>query len=409
MRLLIYSQDGYGLGHLRRTGNVARRLLAHRPDATVLTVADSRAMPVFPPHPGMDYLKLPTIVKTGRSSSEASSWQPASLPLAIHEAVRLRTALLVHTLEEFQPDVVLVDHMPVGALGELKPLLDLARGAARRPRLFLGLRDVIDAPDVVRRSWQALGAYDYLSVYDGVLVYGCRDVYDAEQAYALGLHAQKVVFCNYVGPPAAAQHAPLGDEPPADEPFVLVMGGGGGDAYPLAATFLDSVPLLMRERRLRAVVLTGPNMPAEQRIALAERCDGERVTVQSSRDDVPALLARADVVLTMAGYNSLCEVLAARKRALVVPRGGPSAEQRMRGQLFADRSLVSVLDPDELTPERLAERLLALLVEPGLGDERRWIPLDGAERAAQLLLEGGRLAVPLQIVRPEGLRARREG
>lgn len=386
MRLLIYSQDGNGLGHLRRTGNVARHLLARVPGSTVLTVADSRAIPVMAPHPGIDYLKLPTIVKTGRSSSQEESWKPASLPLPIREALRLRSTLLLHTLEGFRPDAVLVDHMPVGALGELRPLLEHALAMRPRPRLFLGLRDVLDSPEVIRSAWRELGAYDYLPAYDGVLIYGCRHVYDADHAYEIGAHARRVTFCHYVAPRTPRPRAPIASRGASDgAPLVLVMGGGGGDAYPLIATFLDCLPRLQRLAQLRAVVLTGPNMSAEERASLATRCTSDAVRVEAARDDVHLLLERADVVVTMAGYNSLCEVLAARKKALVVPRSGPSEEQRIRSRLFSERRLVRVLDPADLAPERLAREIAELLDERDEA-EREWIPLDGSERAARLLL-----------------------
>jgi predicted glycosyltransferase len=391
MRLLIYSQDGHGLGHLRRTGNIAQRVLARVPDANVLTVVDSRAIPVVAPQRGMDHLKLPTIVKTGRSSSDETSWRPATLPLPIRDALALRSALLLHTLEGFRPDAVLVDHMPVGALGELRPALERALEMRPRPALFLGLRDVLDAPEVIRRAWHELGAYDYLPAYDAVLVYGCRHLYDADRAYEIGPHAQKVVFCNYVAPPRRGPRAPLASRAHDEEPLLLVMGGGGGDAYALLASFLDCLPLLLRSRPLRAVVLTGPNMSPADRAALVARCNADAVRVEANRDDVPSLLEAAAAVVTMAGYNSLCEVLAARKRALVVPRRGPSAEQRIRSRLFSERGLVRALDPADLEPARMAQEILALL-EDRDGAGREWIPLDGAERAAQLLLETRPLA-----------------
>ncbi len=400
MRLLVYSQDGLGLGHLRRTGNIAQEVLARVPDASVLILADSRATPVFPPHPGIDYLKLPTLVKTGRSSSHPTSWRGSTLPLEVRETVHLRSQVILQTYEAFRPDVVLVDHMPVGALGELKALLDRASDSPRA-RLFLGLRDVLDAPEVIREAWLELGAYEYLRRYDGVLIYGCREIFDAERAYEIGLHAQKVVFCHYVAPARRTVAEPLPPPDSGDEPFLLVMGGGGGDAFPLAMTFLGALPLLLERRRVRAVILAGPNMPRREREALAQAALGLPVDVERSSEDVAALLARASAVITMAGYNSLCEVLASRKKALVVPRGGPSAEQRIRSHLFSERRLIRVLDPDELAPGRLATELIALL-EDELHDPDSLVPLDGAQRAAEWLLNGVHSSPQTEIRRALG-------
>ena len=110
-RLLIYSQDGMGLGHLRRTRNIAREVLTWKPGC-ILILADSPVVPFFSPLGGVDYLKLPTIIKTGDVT-----WQSSILPLNISETVNLRAKVIRQVFREFKPDVVLVDHMPVGAWG----------------------------------------------------------------------------------------------------------------------------------------------------------------------------------------------------------------------------------------------------------------------------------------------------
>ena len=156
----------------------------------------------------------------------------------------------------------------------------------------------------------------------------------------------------------------------------------------MAAAFLDALPRVLESCPLDAVVLTGPNMGARERHDLEQRCDGHPVRIEKSRDDVPQLLGKARAVVTMAGYNSLCEVLDARQNALVVPRGGPSAEQRIRSRLFSERGLVRLLDPEELTPERLSDELVGMLQNGEPAPLREWLPLDGAERAAEILLEG---------------------
>jgi predicted glycosyltransferase len=89
----------------------------------------------------------------------------------------------------------------------------------------------------------------------------------------------------------------------------------------------------------------------------------------------------------MAGYNTLSELLSIKKRPLVVPRAGPSAEQRMRAGLFASRGLVEMLDPQELSPETLAQRLLLALESRDLPVKNGAIEMNGAGQAAACLLE----------------------
>ena len=377
-RLLMYSHDGLGLGHLRRARNIAREVLALEPESSILVVADSPATPFFPALPGVDYLKLPTVVK-----GDIDHWRAETLQLGTDELVSLRSTIIRHTFCEFRPDVVLVDHMPLGALGELKSMLDSVAGRRRRPALFLGLRDVLDRPQVIRRVWRELGGYEYLASYDAVLIYGCRELYDAESAYRLSPTAQWVRYCHYVAPEAAA---PVGRPPHSgDVPFILVMMGGGGDGFPVAKAFLDALPTLLQQTELQALILTGPNIPAAQREALVAQSAGYPVDVRC--EDATPWLQVASAVVTMAGYNSLCEVLSWRKRALVVPRSGPSAEQRIRSELFSRRGLIRVLDPADLTPDRLAAELARLLYGDDIPELANIPPLDGARQAAMLLLD----------------------
>jgi predicted glycosyltransferase len=302
----------------------------------------------------------------------------------VRRVIELRSRLILQTFRDFRPDTVLIDHMPVGALGELKPMLDMALGLPAPPRLFLGLRDILDSPAVIRRVWKHLGAYDYLPAFDAVLVYGSRDIYDATVAYGLGSHARRVVYCNYVSP--RASHELLDHR--ADEQFVLVTGGGGADAFPLESKVITALPSL----RMGAVMLTGPNMMATEREALVARAS-PLVRFESSFDKGAEWIQKAAVVVTMGGYNSLCEVLKWRKKAVVVPRQGPSMEQRTRAQLFGERGLVGVLDLDDLTSERLAHELESLLLNEAVPDPTNIPGLDGAERAAKVLMRAdGELA-----------------
>jgi predicted glycosyltransferase len=111
------------------------------------------------------------------------------------------------------------------------------------------------------------------------------------------------------------------------------------------------------------------------------------VEVRTSMSDATKALRRASALVTMGGYNTLCEALAWRKRAVVVPRSGPSAEQRMRSKIFAERGLVRLIEPEALSAERLADSLDDLLGEPvTLPVDAPVPPLDGARRAARLIV-----------------------
>ncbi len=376
-RLLIYSQDGLGLGHLRRTSAIAGEFLRACPNACVLTVSDSPLGTFFGIAPNQDYLKLPSLVKTG-----PGAWHSLSLPLPSGELLALRRDLICSAAVSFRPDIVLVDHMPHGALGELLPTLDALRSTPAK--LVLGLRDILDAPHVVRRRWRAEGAYAAIEEhYDLVLVYGTRSVFDVATQYAWTRNAAaRLVYCGYLCSPVAARHAgrirakslalatgssaktgrrTSGKANKQAARLVVAMAGGGADAYPLMDALMDAFPRIRASHPCALAMITGPFMPDAKRRHLQARAEGQPVKVRKSVGNIPSYIAAADVVVGMAGYNTTAEILSIGTPAVLVPRPAPSAEQRMRARLFGERGWVHVVDPDDLSPETLANAVLDAL------------------------------------------------
>ena len=147
-RLLIYSQDGFGLGQLRRNLNIAYRVWMNAPDVSVLVVADSPAAPFFVLPPQCDYVKIPTLVKV-----DAGVWRSDRLSLDHRELLNVRTRLLEGLVESYRPDLMLVDHMPHGIFGELLGPLRILR-RRRRARVMLGLRDILGGPADICKQWR---------------------------------------------------------------------------------------------------------------------------------------------------------------------------------------------------------------------------------------------------------------
>jgi predicted glycosyltransferase len=360
-RVLMYSQDGLGLGHLRRTSAIAGALSATLPGTAVLVVADSPAAEFFGAVRNQDHLKLPSILKAG-----PGDWRPVSLPVDFGDIQAMRRDLLRAAVLGFRPDVLLVDHMPHGAMGELLPALEALRDTGAPTRVVLGLRDILDAPEVVRHRWRVEGAMDALERhYDRVLVYGRREVFDVAERYAFPpAVAAKLHYTGYLcaNRRPGRHRARVRD----DRAHIVAMVGGGADGYEVLRAVLDAMPLVETVRPCTALLLTGPFMPRASRQDLELRAKGLPVRVRESVRDLPPLVAAADVAVAMAGYNSCVEVLATGTPAVLVPRPGPSAEQRTRARLFAERDWVATVDPDQLDPATLAGAILRSL-ERGRG------------------------------------------
>lgn len=370
-RMLIYSQDGLGLGHLRRTSALATHFLAARPGASVLTVSDSPLGRFFPMAADHDYVKLPSIRKAG-----PGDWRPLSLSMPFSEVLELRKKLIREAVASFRPDVVLVDHMPHGAMGELVPALeDLSGGGTSR--VVLGLRDIVDAPEVVRSRWAVEGAYEAVEqYYDEVLVYGSQDVFDVTREYGWPVAAaRRATYCGYVCAPAELRgferlrRRALAGRPGARH--VVAMAGGGADAHPLFRALLEALPAVDAASPVVVTMVTGPFMPQPLRRDLFSRARGLPVRLHDTVSDAQNHLAAADLVVAMAGYNTTTEILQLGRPALLVPRAGPSAEQRMRARLFAQRRWVRWLEPEGLPAGALAGAVLHALDDAAAQEQAR--------------------------------------
>jgi predicted glycosyltransferase len=366
---LLYCHDTFGLGHLRRTLSLVEGLHDRRPDVSQLVATGSPLAHAFRLPERVDYLKLPSIAKVG------ADYTARSLSVSLEEVTALRSDILAAAAKWLRPQLVVVDNVPTGLRGELLPALrELRRSGATR--LVLGLRDIVDEPERVRRAWTRDGSYELLDeAYDRILVYGHLHVFDAAAEYGFSAAARaKTRYVGYVGrrEPAVRRRT--------DRALVLVTAGGGADGFPLLRTALES-----RARAslsdARWVVVTGPFLPPHQHDELAGLAgllpDTDLIEFAP---DLPALIASADVVVSMGGYNSVCEILAARRPAVIVPRVEPRLEQLLRARALERRGLVRVVHPENLTVTELALKVDELLANGAASGED--VDLSGLERAA---------------------------
>lgn len=385
MRFLFYSHDGCGLGHTCRNLAIARALIQRAPGCTVLLASGSDDVTRLGVPAGVDILKLPGLRKLANERYGARH-----LALADGDVRHLRQRLLASTVESFRPDVLLVDKHPFGAGGELKEALAALRrlgGSA-----VLGLRDILDEPATVRREWEPHQLPQIIPRhYDSVLVYGQAGVFDSAAAYDFSAELrQRTRYCGYVANHSsgsdghAAVHAPA---PPADtrHPFILATVGGGEDGFKLLENFLGA----SRGNGWRPVAVSGPLMPERQHKRLESLAGEFGVELHSFVPGLNQWFANAGAVVCMGGYNTLTQALAAGSPVVCVPRVKPRREQLLRAQAFAQRNLLCLLKPAELSPNRLRAEIQTALATPRAqlrARIRAAVHFDGAQTAADHLL-----------------------
>ena len=357
-RVLIYSHDSFGLGHLRRCRAIATSLARGRKGVSVLIVSGSPLIGSFEFPARVDFVRVPGVIKL--RNGEYSS---LSLHLDLGEVLALRESIIRHTAEAFRPDLLIVDKEPLGLRGEMAGTLDMLK--RRGTFLVLGLRDVLDEPARLSEEFARKNALPALDeVYDQIWVYGVEAVCDplAGLPIPVGVR-EKTRFTGYLRR-NAPERAPaeIAGGLSSDEPYVLVTGGGGGDGealfdHVLAAYEYD--PGLPPS----AVLLFGPFMPVPVRDALRTRAAAiDRVTgVLTFEPRVEALMKGAAGIVAMGGYNTFCEILSFDKPAIVVPRREPRMEQFIRASRADELGLVRMFDPDlPATARRMADALRGL-------------------------------------------------
>ena len=380
--MMMYSHDSIGLGHLRRNTNIANQMVGENPSLNVLMMVGCPSGVIFDLPAGVDFIKLPSVVKVA-----PETWQSRKLRLDQDQAGNLRSKLIQRAVELFKPKLLLVDHVPTGVWNELLPTFRMLRERAYPTKLVLGLRDILDTPSALRRSWRENGAYDAIAkYYDSVLIYGSQDVFDSAAAYGLSdLVATKIHYCGYL----SSQHQTwqaghIRDRYDVrDKKLVVITAGGGADAYPLMSYCLGALEKLAGSKNLQFLFITGPLMSPANRAELRLRAADLPASILTNVTDARDLLNAADVVVTMASYNTLIESIRLGKPTIVVPRQGPSAEQRMRAQLFADLGLVQAIATEDLSSATLADLIGRNMERPKPPSSR--LPSNGIVEASRHL------------------------
>lgn len=353
--MAIYSHDTFGLGHLTRSTRIARGVLQAFPEGSILLLSGSPIAHRFSFPPRVDYLKLPSVVKSGPETYDARE-----LNISRRRVRLLRAQLILDAIDVFRPHLLFVDNVPLGMKGELLPALQWLKTRRPEARIHLNLRDVLDAPEVIRANWNEWGVPQILrELYDAIHIFGSPTIFNAIQAY--DLPRDKSAFLNYIAP---ARDETFGGEhlPPAVPACrrILVTAGGGGDGIEIMQCVLQLQAKLKRMSPYQFHIVTGPLMDRQSRLDLIAEARGvPTVTIHEYVEKLASWMRECDLVLSMGGYNTLCEVMALAQRSIVVPRIHPRTEQEIRARALEARGILRVIDPRDLnwkTLERTLER-----------------------------------------------------
>ncbi|EPR44121.1 Glycosyltransferase 28 domain-containing protein [Desulfovibrio sp. X2] len=360
--ILMYSHDTYGLGHIRRTMAIAAQL--RRPNVNILILTGSPIVGRFDIPEQIDFVRVPGMIKQANDQ-----YIPYTIKIDPEHALQIRQSIIRATAKAFKPQLFIVDKAPRGLNSEIMPTLRMLRREAPYCRTVLGLRDIMDDAASTVEDWKSKDIYSVLDkYYSEIWVYGDQKLYDPIIEYQIPEHiSKKIVFTGYI--PRLAKHGTdMRKEQHVNckERLVVVTTGGGGDGYAVLDTYLRMLEETPPTMPMRTVMVSGPFMAKSERVAVACRAKKLGVKFYHFSRQMENFIAAADLVVSMGGYNTVCEILSQHKVSLIIPRETPRREQRIRAEVMKKHSLMDFIPWNDLSPERMRDKLEELLnnIEP---------------------------------------------
>jgi len=378
-RVLIYSHDSFGLGHLRRCREIAHALVEADRNLSVLILSGSPIIGSFDFRARVDFVRIPGVIKLRNGEYTA-----LKLHLDIDQTLALRASIIEHTAKVFDPDLLLVDKEPLGLRGEVEPTLEYLN--SQGTPCVLGLRDVMDEPNLLVPEWERKNAVPALErYYEEIWVYGLPQICEPLQGLELpGRIKQTMTYTGYLKRHLPKTESQLRLEK-IREPYLLITIGGGGDGEQIIDWVLRAYEC-DPDIPYPALLVLGPFMGSTLQTDFQQRAERlEKVEAITFDAHIESLMDRALGVVSMGGYNTFCEILSFDKRALMVPRTKPRMEQYLRAQRAQELGLVQILPDDGVRDPMSMATALRTLPQQNRPTERV-VPglLDGTENVVKL-------------------------
>jgi len=342
---------------------IASHLLGPRINILILTGSPIAGRFSFPDR--IDFVRIPGMIK--KTNDE---YLPLSIKINPRHALDIRKNIITATAKTFQPHLFIVDKEPLGLKKEILPTLQWFRRCRPDTRSILGLRDVMDDADTVKKDWKAKKVYAHLEkLYSEIWIYGNRNFYDPIDEYDISESiSQKIHFTGYIPRKIPSKDAvrnitkELGLKD--SEKLVVVTTGGGGDGYRVMDTYLAMLESFRHAPPFKSVLITGPFMPKQERKDVFKRAKRLGVRTYHFYRQMEKIFAAADIVVSMGGYNTLCEILSQGTISLVIPRETPRQEQIIRARAFHRQNLVDYIPWADYALDLLRDKIFYLLENP---------------------------------------------
>jgi predicted glycosyltransferase len=377
MKVIYYCQHVLGVGHIFRTIEICRALAGHD---IILVSGGPRITKTLPGH--VRGFHLPEL---GMDKDFKALFTPRNT-IPVDQVKQQRQRLLYELFEKEKPDLFIVELYPFGRKGfrfELDPVLY----AIREDKLtacgvLCSVRDILvekeNQPKHESRAVKTLNdCFDVVLVHSDPNLVGFGETFLRMEEIAV-----PVVYTGFIAPkPAPDARASLRKHLGISEDDLLIVAsaGGGSVGAPLLEAAIAAFKLLKTGRAGHLQVFTGPFIDKKNGVHLKSLA-GPRIVIRTFVPDFLSYLAAADLSISMAGYNTGMNILAARVRALVWPFS-KNREQGLRAERLERIGALKVLQDRDLLPERLAAIMAQALSRPA--PSAPGLNMEGAQNTAE--------------------------
>lgn len=355
-RLLFYCQHILGMGHLVRSMEIVRGLA---PEFQVCFINGGEIVEGFDIPSDVEVVNLPAI----KTDSEFQELQVVDPTYTLAEVQEMRQRMLLEVCDRFRPDILMIELFPFGRRRfsfELIPLLEAAK--AMGTKVVCSLRDIVvtksDRTKHEEKVCRLMNQY-----FDLLLVHGDPQFQPLEETFSRVKDLTCAVhFTGYVVQPQPTADIELPDLDP-NQPLILASVGGGRFGHELLDCVVESAAILKHHVPHQIQVFTGPFMPDWKLLELQSMAIGcPNIRVDRYTPHLLNYMQRADLSISMSGYNTTMNVLTTGVRSMLLPfTGNDDQEQRIRAQKLANLGVVSLLQPEDLEPNRFAQKVVEYL------------------------------------------------
>ncbi|MEE4240811.1 MAG: glycosyltransferase [Desulfopila sp.] len=381
MKIAVYCQHVLGIGHVHRSLEICRKLSEHH-DVTMI----SGGSPLQVEEERISFFQLPGLTMDSRFNNLAPCDQGKNLD----DVKRLRREMLYGFFDTFQPDLFLLELYPFGRKAfrfELDPVLMAISKKELPPCLVVcSLRDILverhDREKFEARALSTLNTY-----FDGLLIHGDPEFIPLSETFSKVAEISVPLFyTGYVTPPVCLEgrsqiRRKLNIE--EDKHLIVASIGGGSVGSELLFAVIDAF-LFLDDNRLQLQIFTGPYAPDDAVNKLRSATKKKPgITVKRFTSTFTKWLEAADLAISMAGYNTTMNTLAAGVPALFYPFS-ENCEQHLRISRLAEHVPFSVLTQNDLKTEILAGKIQNQLLK-----ERFTSPVNlaGAANTSRILTQ----------------------